>query len=55
MKYPTNPKWVVFSLNGVELARYTIKGTFEGEMASTVELLAVENHCDKREITIKTE
>lgn len=35
--------WIVFFLDGKELASYTLEGTFLGELKSTRELLAYEN------------
>lgn len=35
--------WLVFFLNGKELASYTLAGTFPGEREATRELLAYEN------------
>ena len=48
-------RWVVFSIRGRELCRYSIKGTFTGEMEATVELLAYENGIEADEIEIKLE
>lgn len=35
--------WIVFLLDGKELASYTLAGTFPGEREATRELLAYEN------------
>ena len=36
-------QYLVFSYNEKELAAYTLRGTFAGEMEATKELLAYEN------------
>ena len=46
--------WLVFYLRGKELCRYTVSGTFAGEMQETRCLLAYENGVSLDEITVKT-
>lgn len=45
--------WLIFTLDGKEIAAYSIKGTFSGELEATKDLLAFENHCPKEEIKVK--
>ena len=47
-------KWIVFKdkETGQELAAYTIRGTFSGEMTATIEMLAYENGIPKDRIQI---
>lgn len=45
----------VFRLNGRELCRYTIRGTFVSEAKNTRELLAYENDVDAEDIKITIE
>ena len=45
--------WIIFTLNGEEIAAYTVKGTFNGELEATKGLLAFENHCSESEIKVK--
>ncbi len=49
-----NEFWVVFyhKTNMQELAAYTLRGTFSGEMEATVELLSAERGIPKDEIWI---
>lgn len=49
--------WVVFKDKdtGRELCAYTIRGTFEGERAATIELLAFENGINPERITTTIE
>ena len=47
-------KWIVFMYQGKELAAYTIKGTFVGELEATRELLAYEMKCSPEDIEIET-
>ena len=51
-------KWEVFRdrETGRELCAYTIRGTFPGERAATIELLAAENGIEpgRIEVTIET-
>ena len=49
-----NELWVVFyhKTNMQELAAYTLRGTFSGEMEATVELLSAERGIPKDEIWI---
>lgn len=49
--------WLVFRdrETGRELLAYTIRGTFEGERAATIELLAAENGIDPERITTTIE
>lgn len=44
--------WVTFSLNGKEIAAFTIKGMAPGEIQATVELLAYEKGVTPAEITV---
>ena len=46
-------KWIAFDHEGVELMRLTIKGTFEGEIESTRELLAYERGLAPEDIKIE--
>lgn len=50
-------QWQVFinKETGQELAAYTIRGTFPGEQAATIELLAYENGIQPEQITVRTE
>lgn len=36
----TEPRFILFFLNGKEILRYTIRGTFPGELENTKEILA---------------
>ena len=45
--------YMVFSLGGKELCSYSIEGTFEGELDSTLELLAGSNKCRKEDIKVE--
>lgn len=45
--------WIVLYLQGKELYAVTVRGGFPGEIASTKEQLAAENHCSPEEIQIK--
>lgn len=47
--------WIVFGLNGKELAAYTAAGTFLDEAENTRALLAFENKVKPEEITISKE
>ena len=44
---------VVFYLNNKELTRYDLINEFYGERESTIELLAYENKCNTKDISIK--
>lgn len=44
--------WLVFSYNGKVLCKYTVSGTFKGEMEQTRALLAYENHVSVDDIEI---
>lgn len=50
-------KWIVFKdkETGQELAAYTVRGTFPGEMDATIEMLAAENEITKDRIQIAEE
>lgn len=50
-------KWKVFrdKDTGRELCAYTIRGTFPGEEAATIELLAAENGILPQQITVSIE
>ena len=50
-------QWLVFRdrITGRELPAYTVKGTFEGERAATVELLAAENGIPESQIETTVE
>lgn len=50
-----NYNWIVFKVGDKELCRYSIKGTFMGELKATLELLAFENDINIDEIVIKLE
>ena len=43
-------QWLVFSLNGKELLRYSVDGTFAGELKSTIELLAYQHNVSEEDI-----
>lgn len=42
--------WLVFHCGEEELAAYTLRGSFEGEAESTIELLAFERQISKEAI-----
>jgi len=48
-------KWKTFRLNGRLLAAYTLKDTFPGEEAATLELLAYDHKCKPEDITVSIE
>lgn len=48
-------KWVVFYHNRHEMAAYTLKGTFPGELEETKSLLAYEYGIEKEDIEIRIE
>lgn len=48
-------KWKVFYLNGKELMRYTLKGTFAGEEQATKEMLAYDHGVSVEDIQTKLE
>ena len=48
-------KWKVFYLNGKELMRYTLKGTFAGEEQATKEMLAYDHGCSVDDIEVRIE
>ena len=43
-------QWLVFSYNGKELLRYSIDGTFAGELKSTIGLLAYQHNISEKDI-----
>ena len=47
--------WVVFYNEGKELASYTLRGTFPGEMEATLEMLASEKGLSKDAIRVAFE
>lgn len=47
--------WFVFYHGNKELCAYTVRGTFEGELESTKELLAYENGVHVNEISVAIE
>lgn len=47
--------WAVFLLDGKELCRYSVYGSFPGELVSTKELLAGENNCKPDDIEVRLE
>ena len=47
--------WKVFYLNGKELMRYTLLGTFDGEERATKELLAYDHSVSVDDIVVKIE
>ena len=47
--------YIVFYLNGKEIGSYTVKGTFAGELNSTIELLAADHNTDSDNIRWKLE
>jgi hypothetical protein len=49
-------EWVVFrTKDGKELASYTVKGTFKGELESTIDLLASEHGIRREDICVTIE
>lgn len=48
-------KWFVFYHGEKELAAYTVNGTFPGESAATIGLLAYENGIPKEAIRVACE
>ena len=50
-------QWLVFRdrITGRELLAYTVRGTFQGERAATVELLAAENGIPESQIETTVE
>lgn len=46
--------WVTFSLNGKEIAAFTVKGMAPGEIQATVELLAHERGVEPSDIIVGT-
>ena len=47
--------WKVFYLNGKELMRYTMNGTFAGEEQATKEMLAYDHNVSVDDIEVKVE
>lgn len=47
--------WLVFRLRGDEICAYTIRGTFQGEVYNTKELLAQQHGCKPYEIETTVE
>lgn len=47
--------WIVFYLGGKEVMAYTVRGTFEGELESTLSLIAGEHECQINDIEWKEE
>ena len=48
--------WVVFyDKNNRELCSYTIRGTFSGEVLSTIKMLAYENGLNENDISFRIE
>lgn len=47
-------KWVTFTLNGKEIAAFTVKGMAPGEIQATVELLAYERGVAPSDIVVGT-
>ncbi|MBP5461924.1 MAG: hypothetical protein J6Y20_07355 [Lachnospiraceae bacterium] len=45
--------WVVFTIDGVEVASYTVRGTFAGELADTRALLAYEHGVSVDEVVCR--
>ena len=48
-----NKPCVAFFLNGKEISRYTIRGTFAGEMEETVNLLAYDHGVTPDQISVR--
>ena len=48
-------RWKVFYLNGKELMRYTLKGSFAGEELATKEMLAYDHNCSLDDIEVRIE
>lgn len=48
-------KWKTFRLNGKLLFCYTLQGTFPGEEAETLALLAYDHNCKIEDITVSIE
>lgn len=53
----TKEKWMVFKdrETGRELCSYTVRGTFSGERAATIKLLAYENNLPEDQIVTTVE
>lgn len=47
--------WAVFYLGNKELCCYSVRGTYDGELKATKELLAHENQCEMRDIRVAIE
>ena len=47
-------RWVTFSLNGTEIAAFTVKGMAPREIQATVELLAYERGVTPSDIVVGT-
>lgn len=47
--------WKIFKLNGRELYRYSMVGSFDDEEKNTKELLAFENNCEPCDIEVVIE
>lgn len=47
-----NERCVVFKLGGEEILRYTVRGTFAGELQNTKELLAAQHGCEPEDIKV---
>jgi hypothetical protein len=48
-------KWIVFYHGEKELAAYTVRGTFSGEMAATIGLLSYEHNIPEDSIRVTYE
>lgn len=48
-------RYIVFKLNGAEILAYTVRGTFQGELQNTKELLAAKYNCKPEDITVELE
>lgn len=48
-------QWIIFYHGEKELAAYTVRGSFSGELAATVDLLAYENQISKEDIRVTCE
>jgi hypothetical protein len=51
----TGKDWLTFTLNGKDLWSITLEGLFPGEIRETKALLAYENGCSPKEISLRQE
>lgn len=46
-------EWLVFKIDGEEKVSYTLRGSFPGEMESTIKLLAAWNGCKPEDVKVE--